>query len=329
MSTMRSTAVEADRDELVAEIRARSITLHTDDGLRLGAQLFVPHGEPRATVVVHGATATPQRYYRAFARALAARGLRVLTYDYRGIGESRPDSLRGFNATMTEWATKDAKAALEAALRYPEPVVFVGHSFGGQLVGLLDVPERVRAMVTVGAQLGWVGHWPLARRLAYASMWSALVPASVLAFGYQPGFLGLGVDLPSGVALEWARWCSSPSYLLDHHRDAEARFAAIDVPVLAYSFTDDGFAPRRSVEAYLSKLRGARVVHRRFAPSTLGKDEVDHFGFFRRGVVPSLWEETIGFIEDAADGIRSSITPATPWQLEIEEIEADLAYGRA
>lgn len=308
---------------------ASQISFDTKDGTWIGARWYEPEGRARATVVIHGATATPQRYYAPFASALTERGLRVLTYDYRGIGESRPRSLRRYRATMTEWAREDAQAAMDVASAFPEPILLVGHSFGGQLLGLIDLPDRVRSIVLVGAQLGYLGHWPLEKRIAYWPLWNAVIPATVATFGYQPGFLGLGVDLPGGVALEWARWCKSPNYLFDHHPEARARFASIDRPVLFYSFTDDSYAPKAAVSAYLAKLERAPVVHRRFAPSMLGQDAIDHFGFFRRGVVPSLWEEAIGFMDDALSGRRSKLGPKTPWEIELEEIEADLAYGRA
>ena len=56
-----------------------------------------------------------------FAGYLARRGCAVLTYDYRGIGDSRqnaligynkPKSLVGFKATMSDWAALDITAAV-------------------------------------------------------------------------------------------------------------------------------------------------------------------------------------------------------------------------
>ena len=41
----------------------------------------------------------PLRIYRGFASYLAGRGCAVLTYDYRGTGDSRPTSLAGFKAS--------------------------------------------------------------------------------------------------------------------------------------------------------------------------------------------------------------------------------------
>src|SRR5687768_10537965 len=106
--------------------------LVASDDFALGAALYRPKGEALGTVIVHGATAVPSGYYRRFAEFLAHHGLRVLTYDYRGIGRSRPEALRGFRASMSDWARLDADAAHRlVAERFPgEGVATIGHSFG-------------------------------------------------------------------------------------------------------------------------------------------------------------------------------------------------------
>jgi predicted alpha/beta hydrolase len=196
---------------------------------------------------------------------------------------------------------------------------------------LIDTPERVAGVMLVGAQLGYFGHWPLFDRIVYGRMWSTLVPAAVDAFGYWPAWMGLGVDLPGGVAREWAQWCSSPGYMLDHDPDAEWRLFAVDRPILYYSFTDDSFAPKPAIDAFVATLRPSRVIHRRFEPAELARESIDHFGFFRRGVVPGLWDEAIEFF----DALLRSQQPALrsrnnhTLELDLEEIQADLAYGRS
>ena len=49
-------------------VTAHDLTLHADDGRPLAALLHAPEGDVRASVVIHGATATPRRYYDRFAR---------------------------------------------------------------------------------------------------------------------------------------------------------------------------------------------------------------------------------------------------------------------
>jgi predicted alpha/beta hydrolase len=316
-----------------SESRSRFITLTTRDDHRISATWFEPLGRARATVVIHGATAVPQSYYLRFAQHLAASSYRVLTYDYRGIGSSRPSSLRGFRATMTDWALYDARAALEEAQReHPElPLVFVGHSFGGQLLGLLDQARDVKGAVLVGAQLGYYGHWPMPERVRLALTWKVLVPTLTRMFGYLPGKAGIGEDLPRGVAEEWARWCSHPEYLISEHPAARSRFARFQRPTLFYSFTDDTFGPEGAVNALVDRLSGAALTHRRLDPRELGEHSVGHFGFFRPRFEDSLWREARWFIDDLVED-RQSFQPAarrSVFSVSTDEVMADLAHGRA
>jgi predicted alpha/beta hydrolase len=279
--------------EPIATERGREdFEITTSDGQRLAASWFGDR-EPSHVVLIAPATGVARRFYRAFARHLAGRGFGVLTWDWRGIGDSRPRSLRGFEATMREWGVHDLASAIAAAVdRVPEGRrVVVGHSFGGQAVGLAPNRDQVHAMVLVGAQVGWWGHWPSPDRYALAALWHVVVPTFTHTLGYLPGWLfGSGEDLPRGVALEWARWCRSPSFLGDFSGHAEVR-----APLLAYAVDDDFFAPRAAVEALVARYGSDRRTIRQVAPASLGLRRLGHFGFFRQDAEP-LWEETADWI---------------------------------
>jgi predicted alpha/beta hydrolase len=53
------------------------------------------------------------RYYFRFVTFLFKAGFDVVTYDYRGVGESRPAALRGFVASLIDWGGLDFEAALQ------------------------------------------------------------------------------------------------------------------------------------------------------------------------------------------------------------------------
>src|SRR5262249_44056610 len=116
------------------------------DGYPLGATLYQPkvkrsiNAAPQAVALINCATAVKQRLYSWFAIFLAADEIAVLTYVFRGIGRPRPDSLKGFDARLSEWGTHDLPAAIDwLAARYPDARLFVvGHSIGGQLLGLAE-----------------------------------------------------------------------------------------------------------------------------------------------------------------------------------------------
>ena len=88
------------------------------DGYSLAATLRRPAAGPqKGFVLIASATATPRHYYGRFASYLAEHGFSVMTFDYRGIGDSRPPSLRGFECRMRDWAALDLSAAVDFAAR--------------------------------------------------------------------------------------------------------------------------------------------------------------------------------------------------------------------
>ena len=72
------------------------------------------------------------------------------------------------------------------------------HSFGGQIATTLS--PAADAIITVGAQGGYVGRYDAPRKQWYAAVMRGLIPAITRGFGYLPGWIGLGEDLPPGVA---------------------------------------------------------------------------------------------------------------------------------
>ena len=314
------------------ECSGKALRIEAKDGFALGATLFEPRSKARATVIVNGATAVPSGYYARFAEHLASSATRVVTYDYRGVGLSRPLNLRGFSATMTDWALFDARGVLEHVERsFPdEPIVLVGHSFGGQLLGLIDGAREVAGAVLVAAQLGYYGHWPLPDRLKLGIVWNVVLPAFTSTLGYLPGVAGLKEDLPKGVAEEWARWCRDPEYLMGEHPAARRRFARFDKPTLLFSMSDDDYAPEGAVSQLVRALSSAPIDHRRVVPEELGEKAVGHFGFFHPRFADTLWRDVRWFVDDLARGETRfpGKRARPPWNIDEEDVAMDLAYGR-
>lgn len=269
------------------------VTLIAEDGYRLGATLF---DGGRAPVLVLSATGVPQSFYAKFAAFLAERGFRALTFDYRGIGRSLHGDLRKLRARMSDWARLDAAAGFDFL---KGKVHVIGHSFGGQAIGLLPEPERVASALVVGSQSGYWRHWPA---LGRAWMWPVThfaLPALSRLHGYFPASrLGFGEDLPAGVAIEWASWCRHPRYLVGA-LGVEARYARLHAPLRAYAISDDPFAPPCAVAALLELYPNAPAEVRRLRPEELGTRSVGHFGFFREAFRDSLWREAADWLESA------------------------------
>lgn len=269
------------------------VTLVTDDGFPLAGKRYKGRGPVRGVLLVAPATGAPQRFYGAFARHCAEAGWDVLTWDWRGVADSNhgvaPNDPR---LTMSAWGRHDLATAIAWASRRAgdRPVVLVGHSFGGQAPGLAPNATRLDAMVLVAAQHGWCGHWPVLSRFGLELFWRIGVPALVTLSGRLPSArLGLGEDLPAGVAREWARWCRSPTFLGDW-----SGHARLSTPILAWSFHDDPIAPRPAVAALLEHyVSASSIEHRHLDDPEL---RLGHFGFFRDGMAPGLWAETCAYL---------------------------------
>lgn len=271
-------------------------TVAAADGYRLAATRFDAGDDAIATVLIGGAMGVAQRYYAPFAQWLAARGYTTLTFDYRGIAQSAPGSLRGFDATVTDWTTLDCAALVDAAAAHGKPVVWLGHSLGGQVLPMVPNAHKVSKMVMVAAGNGhWRYHDPR-MMLTAGLLWFVVAPLAIAAAGYFPGRrLRMVGDLPAGVMRQWRRWCLHPRYCVGVE-GLDAQYAAFTTPVSALSFTDDEFMSARNTDELYALYANAPIDATRLAPSDAGRSRIGHFGFFRQENGQALWPRALDAI---------------------------------
>jgi predicted alpha/beta hydrolase len=102
--------------------------------------------------------------------------------------------------------------------------------------------------------------------------------------------LGLGENLPKGVALQWASWGRNSNYMADYlgHEKMTQK-------ILAFYFTDDLFAPKDAVMAFHQHYKQCPIEYREISPSNLGVKKIGHFGFFTKKESQKLWSEIVTF----------------------------------
>jgi predicted alpha/beta hydrolase len=271
-------------------------TLLTADNHRLAATRFEPTEPNGLSILINSATGAPRHYYRSFAQYLAQRGCLVLTYDYRGIGDSIDPHFDLNQLRLRDWGQKDLSAMLNWLHHYaPEhKIAALGHSIGGQLIGLASNNYLIKSVLTVASQIGYWRNWPTAsKRLQMGLVTGLALPAAVKGFGKLPGFAMGGVSLPAGIALEWSRWCRHPQYFVDEHgQPLRTYFERFSGPARFYAIADDHFyAPATAVKALSRRYVAAdgEVVWRH--PSHWGAREMGHFGYFRRNAPQAAWDE--------------------------------------
>ncbi len=263
------------------------------DGYRLAATLHLPANKSgKGMVLIASATAVPRQYYGKFASYLAENGFSALTFDYRGIGDSRPASLRGFKCRMRDWAALDITAAVDFASQYAqgEPLLYVGHSYGGQGLGLLPNNQKISRALFVAAQVGYWRLFPAPEKYRVYMMLNFFGPAAAHLFGYVPGKLGIGEDLPKDVFLEWASWCMKRNYLFDDETlDARKNFPNYHGALRGVGMVDDDWAPPIAIEKLLAGYTGTKSEQITICPSDVGVSKLGHFGFFREVGREKLW----------------------------------------
>lgn len=277
----------------------------------MAATLWQPStdDEARVVAVINAGMGIPASYYARFAAWLADRGVPTLIYDYRGIGDSRPLSLRGFTASVEEWGSKDCAAMLRwVESRYPAAErAVICHSIGAFVTGFVRDPALVDRMILVGGHTGYYGDYAWPAKPAMYLLWHVVMPSITRIFGYFPGQrLHLLEDLPAGIALEWAArrrpdfwWTvktASGEPDLERIAELRARFQSIHARTLALRFTDDPFATEAATDRILGLYGNAAATRLTLRPSDTDGHAIGHFGFFRSRYRTTLWPQVLGWL---------------------------------
>ncbi len=296
-----STAMSPAADSKVAE---EDLPIECVDGFRLAGTLYRPAEEAIADdgplVLISAATGAPRGFYANFARALVNAGARAaLTYEYRGLPGSPPPAGWSGRINMRDWASLDMAAAIDHlhALAPDGKMVGIGHSYGGQALGICGRPERFERYCLVASLSGyWRGTDTPWKNLFMMNCVG--LPLTAL-FGRTVRAMGLGDSIPASVFRDWTRWCNHPEYFFDDPKvGARAGYATVDIPILSVGLTDDVWGTPRAIEALLKHYTAADI-HRLWLTPEMAGQPVGHLGFFRSRFQEALWPPVIEWLLNA------------------------------
>ncbi|KQU66972.1 alpha/beta hydrolase [Aminobacter sp. DSM 101952] len=288
----------------VSVVEPKSVEIVCDDGVALRGHVWPrPGGAGLGTVVVNPATGVLARYYHRYAAFLAGHGFDVLTYDYRGIGASRPVDLRRCGHRWRDWGELDFDAVLRfaGARDSGAPIMVVGHSIGGFLPGLAESAPAIARMLTIGAQYAWWRDYAADRRLRLLLKWHVAMPALTALLGYFPGKrLGWLEDLPAGVANDWSfrRARMEQSHPEDERSAVLRRLAAVSAPILAVGVCDDELGTPQAIRRALAYYSGASATQILLSPDDFDRREIGHFGLFHSAHAADFWLDTLLWLRD-------------------------------
>jgi predicted alpha/beta hydrolase len=287
---------------------SQRIEVVTSDGARLAARLYGNSGDP---VLLAGGLGIPQTYYSRFAIWLSQRGYQVLTFDLRGMYESRaktgPQSIRNVQTDFLVWARQDFSACVHRLLEVTgkDQLTLFGHSLGMQHVLWADEPTQSRIKACIAITSG-TGHWkdwaPRSMRMA-PILFYVFIPVLTRLFGYFPGArLGMVGDLPKGVAMQWMRWCCHPQFAIGAEGPSlQSHCLAVKSPIQAYAFTDDEAISEKSVRQQLELTSNASRNLQILRPMAFGMRGIGHVGAFGRHATEALWTELTKTLQGDSD----------------------------
>ena len=284
----------------------RKFKIKCEDGVELSTILLLPEGNPKAVVQINSATATPKEYYLPFANYLVENGFAACVYDYRGTCESTPEGgLRGCTYDYVMLGQLDMPAVLDYLdSQFPDlSKLIMGHSVGGQKVGMMPNHHKIKGMVTFATSVGYWGFMPWKYRIQTHFFFHIFTPISNFLFGYVAAKrLGLMEDLPKQIVLDWRHWCSVPEYFFNKKYAPKSAdkgfFKELTFPIQVYWATDDPISNARSVPMFWKHVRslgGIKIDC--ITPQEIGVKEIGHFGFFRRKFKETLWVKALKDLE--------------------------------
>jgi predicted alpha/beta hydrolase len=282
---------------------SESIEIRTSDGWSLRADVHDPGGDPAGVAVLsHAMMARRTEFERpdgaGVATMLAGRGWRVVSFDFRGHGESAPLPRHGASWGYDDLVSGDMPAVhgfARSRLRRKKPVVLVGHSLGGH-VGLAAQGTGLvafDAIACVAANV-WLRDLEPSRARWVAKRVSLAAAAAVSRrLGRFPArALRLGSDDESRAYFEdferftrTGRWASA-----DGASDYLAALARVRVPVLQMVSDGDRFeCVPECGSRFVARCGGGCEVVRVDAGDD-GGPPPDHMGLVTSGRARSAWD---------------------------------------
>lgn len=265
------------------------------DGYELAARFYAQTNtkKPNLPVLICPATGITKQFYHHFALWLSEQGFDVMVFDFRGIGESLHGQLKDSTASIVQWGELDIPAAIDALLHktQAQQVYLLGHSAGGQLMGVNANHHKVAKVVAVSGSTGHIKGLKGHTKILAPIMFKGIFPIARLTLGYGPtNAIGMGENLPKDVAREWAQFCSKPGYIINAvgkqiHEDFHAK---VHTPITVLWSSDDEIATEANVKDLLRLYPNASTDMIELKPANYGHKMIGHMLMFKKSH-QNLW----------------------------------------
>jgi len=269
----------------------RQTDIRTSNENQVTAQIY--EAEKNAVLIISSATGVKQSFYKKFAEFISSSGITVITFDYTGIGLSIKHSVKQIKTSAFDWGKHDLESVITFAKQnYPTAkITLLGHSIGGQIIGLARSSSEVQKIILIAAQSGYWKFWKRNARIKMWFNWHVIFPVLIGLFGYVPSKRISGMeDLPEGVARQWSGWGRNPNYLFDEVPQQDLYYDTISANMTAISIDKDFYAPKEAVDWLTGKYINADVKKLHLFAKDYNVNDIGHFGIFRDTFQNTLWK---------------------------------------
>ncbi|WP_109299207.1 alpha/beta fold hydrolase [Aquimarina sp. AU474] len=279
------------------------INIRTKDGYLLSANMYLASASiPKNKVlIINSATAVSKTLYHHYATLMSKKGYNVITYDYRGIADSRPKRLRGFKTTFLEWGQHDFSAIIDYAkiTFVDDKIIVLGHSIGGTIIGMTEKNKDISGIITIGAQTAYYKDWSKKHKTKIYIIWHMILPMITTVVGYFPGKrLRMLEDVPKGVIKQW--------HSRRHHENMKTQLETKGVQFFYHTCTaklltlgieDDPIGTEIAIKRIHDFFEQSDKKLEMIKLADVPTQKIGHFGFFSRKFKDTLWVKTLDWFD--------------------------------
>lgn len=287
-----------------APAQVESLDVRTQDGWSLRVDVRESRPSPvGVAVLAHALMARRSEFERpagdGLGSFLAERGWRVVSFDFRGHGDSAPSAREGGRFGYDVFVTDDLPAVCEFArseVGRGLPLVVLGHSLGGHVALAAQGSGAIQAdaLATVAATMwlreldpSYLRWWTkratveamlaLSRRVGY-------FPARAIRLGSDDESLALIEDIAKVVRS--GAWTSASGRV-----DYLSSLSRVRVPVMQILSENDKFECDPESGARFAMRCGARPEIVRVARADDGGEPPTHMGLVTSGTIRGVWSQ--------------------------------------
>ncbi len=278
----------------------KDILIKCEDNFDLTATIYKPLST-KGAILIAPATGIKRRFYNSFATFLAQNGYGVICFENRGIGDSKKGSINDINASLINWGRLDMTAALEMLkMSFPKQEYhLIGHSAGGQLVGLMNNGTEIKSMFNFASSSGSLHYMTYPFKLTALFFLNFFIPISNFLFRRTNSqWVGMGEPLPKLVAKQWKKWCNGKGYVETDFGDEinDHFYDQLEFPSMWLHAKDDGIANYKNVKDMTRVYTRSKIEIMSIDPKELGLTQLGHMGFFS-SKNKNLWKFTLDWLD--------------------------------